>query len=320
MFGDHHALWIDPLDPKRLLSGTDGGFFISHDYGRNWDFVNNMPMAQAYHLGVDMSEPYNVMGGFQDHEIWRGPNEKWNQVGVREGDWLRLRYMADGMHTIADPRDPNIIYYNGHFGDITRLDMRNREERYIQPYPPGPIGGGADARRVPLQLELAGPHVADQPGRPLLTAATCCSRRPTAASTGRSSAPICRPTTSRSRWRAAARSPTTTRGPSSTARSSRSPRARAMRTSSGPGTDDGNVQVTRDGGKTWTNVAPNITGAPKILLGVVDLGVQDRRRHGLHLDRSTSPRRLRAVRVRDHRFRQDVAAASRTDSPATSTS
>ena len=174
------------------------------------------------------------MGGFQDHEIWRGPNEKWNQVGVREGDWLRLRYMADGMHTIADPRDPNIIYYNGHFGDITRLDMRNREERYIQPYPPGPIGGGAMHDEVPLQLELAGPHVADQPRRPLLRRQRALQDDRSRRARGRSSARICRPTTSRSRWRAAARSRTTTRAPSSTARSSRSPRARATPTSSGP--------------------------------------------------------------------------------------
>jgi photosystem II stability/assembly factor-like uncharacterized protein len=85
MFGDHHALWIDPTNPTRLLCGTDGGFFISNDRARNWDFVNNMPLAQAYHVGVDMADPYNVLGGFQDHEIWRGPNERWNEVGVREG-------------------------------------------------------------------------------------------------------------------------------------------------------------------------------------------------------------------------------------------
>ncbi|MBZ5623175.1 MAG: hypothetical protein LAQ69_31315 [Acidobacteriia bacterium] len=109
MFGDHHALWIDPANSKRLLAGSDGGFFISNDQGAHWDFVNNMPMAQAYHVGVDMAEPYNVMAGFQDHEIWRGPNERWNQVGVREGDWRRLRNMADGMFAFADPRDPNIV-------------------------------------------------------------------------------------------------------------------------------------------------------------------------------------------------------------------
>ena len=235
MFGDHHALWIDPTNPKRLLSGTDGGFFISNDYGRNWDFVNNMPMAQAYHLGVDMAEPYNVMGGFQDHEIWRGPNEKWNQVGVREGDWLRLRYMADGMHTIADPRDPNIIYYNGHFGDITRLDMRNREERYIQPYPPGPIGGGAmhDQYRFnwnsPVHMSPTNPDVAllrrqravqdDRPRRALVDHQPRSDHQRQVETGGR----------------AAARSRTTTREPSSTARSSRLPRARAMPTSSGRG-------------------------------------------------------------------------------------
>ena len=220
-------------------------------------------MAQAYHLGVDMAEPYNVMGGFQDHEIWRGPNEKWNQVGVREGDWLRLRYMADGMHTIADPRDPNIIYYNGHFGDITRLDMRNREERYIQPYPPGPIGGGAMHDEYPLQLELAGPHVADQPRRALF-------RRQRAVQDDRPRRALVdhQPGSDHQRQveaggerRRDLERQHARRVPLHDHLDRREPARR--RTSIWAGTDDGNVQVTRDGGKTWTNVAPNITGAPK---------------------------------------------------------
>jgi hypothetical protein len=95
MFGDHHALSIDPTRPTRLLCGTDGGFFTSNDHGRNWDFVNNIPLAQAYHVGVDTADPYNVLGGFQDHEIWREPNERWNEVGVREGDWKRLPWPMD---------------------------------------------------------------------------------------------------------------------------------------------------------------------------------------------------------------------------------
>ena len=262
MFGDHHALWIDPTNPKRLLSGTDGGFFISNDYGRNWDFVNNMPMAQAYHLGIDMAEPYNVLGGFQDHEIWRGPNENWNQVGVREGDWVRLRYMADGMHTVPDPRDPDIIYYNGHFGDITRLDMRNREERYIQPYPPGPAGGGASLEQYrfnwnsPIHMSPANPDVLYYGGNVLFK------------------------TTDRGETWTVISPDLTTNDPEkqkisggpitvdntraefhctilSIAESPRDPNVIWA------GTDDGNVQVTRDGGKSWTNVAPNIAGAPK---------------------------------------------------------
>jgi photosystem II stability/assembly factor-like uncharacterized protein len=262
MFGDHHALWIDPADPKRLLSGTDGGFFISNDYGRNWDFVNNMPMAQAYHVDVDMAEPYHVLGGFQDHEIWRGPNEKWNQVGVREGDWVRLRYMADGMHAIPDPRDPNIIYYNGHFGDITRIDMRNQEERYIQPYPPGPAGGGANLEKYrfnwnsPVHMSRSNPDVVYFGGNVLF-------RTRDRGETWDIISPDL--STNDPEKQKSSGGPITvdnTRAEFhctiiSIAESPRDPNVIWA------GTDDGNVQLTRDGGKNWTNVAPNITAAPK---------------------------------------------------------
>jgi photosystem II stability/assembly factor-like uncharacterized protein len=262
MFGDHHALWIDPMNPKRLLSGTDGGFFISNDYGRNWDFVNNMPMAQPYHVGIDMAEPYNVLGGFQDHEIWRGPNERWNQVGVREGDWVRLRYMADGMYALADPRDPDLIYYNGHFGDITRLDMRNREERYVQPYPPGPAGGGANLEKYrfnwnsPVHMSPSNPDVLYYGGNVLF-----------------------RTTNRGETWTVISPDLTTndpekqkpSGGPISNDNTRAEFHCTIVSIAESPrdpsviwaGTDDGHVQVTRDGGKNWTNVAPNITGAPK---------------------------------------------------------
>ena len=262
MFGDHHALWIDPTNPKRLLSGTDGGFFISNDYGRNWDFVNNMPMAQPYHVGIDMAEPYNVLGGFQDHEIWRGPNEKWNQVGVREGDWVRLRYMADGMYTLTDPRDPNLIYYNGHFGDITRLDMRTQEERYIQPYPPGPAGGGANLEKYrfnwnsPIHMSPSNPDVLYYGGN-VLFKTTDRGETWTAISPDLSTNDPEKQKTSG--------------GPINTDNTRAEFHCTIISIAESPrdpsviwaGTDDGNVQVTRDGGKSWTNVAPNITGAPK---------------------------------------------------------
>ncbi|HEX7051770.1 MAG TPA: hypothetical protein VF188_16310 [Longimicrobiales bacterium] len=261
MFGDHHALWIDPLDPSRLLCGTDGGFFVSNDYGRHWDFLNNIPLAQAYHVGVDMAEPYNVAGGFQDHEIWRGPNEKWNRTGVRGGHWVRLRYMADGMYALPDPRDPNIIYYNGHFGDITRIDMRNAEERYIQPYPPGPAGGGANLEQYrfnwnsPIHMSPNDPDVIYYGGNvlfkttdggstwtvisPDLTTDDPAKQQP-------SGGPIT-PDNTRAEFHSTILA---------IAESPRDPEVIWV------GTDDGNVQLTRDGGKHWTNVAPNIEGAP----------------------------------------------------------
>ena len=261
MFGDHHALWIDPTDPARLLSGTDGGFWISNDYGDNWDFLNNMPMAQAYHLGLDMAEPYNVLGGFQDHEIWRGPNEKWNRVGVREGDWVRLRYMADGMYTIADPRDPEIIYYNGHFGDITRIDMRTREERYIQPYPPGPAGGGADLEEYrfnwnsPIHMSASDPDVIYYGGNVLFRT------RDGGESWDIISPDLTTDDPEKQRLSGGPISPDNTRAEYHSTILSISESA-LDREVIWVGTDDGNVQVTRDGGESWTNVAPNIEGAP----------------------------------------------------------
>jgi photosystem II stability/assembly factor-like uncharacterized protein len=262
MFGDHHALWIDPANPKRMLSGTDGGFFISNDRAQKWDFVNNMPMAQAYHVGVDMADPYHVMGGFQDHEIWWGPNEKWNQAGVREGDWTRLRYMADGMHAIADPRDPNIVYYNGHFGDITRLDMRNREERYIQPYPPGPNNGGADLETFrfnwnsPVHMSSTNPDVVYYGGNVLF-------RTRDGGTTWSAISPDLT-TDDKAKQRSSG-------GPISIDNTRAEFHCTIVSIAESPrdpnviwaGTDDGNLQVTRDGGRTWTNVAANIGGAPR---------------------------------------------------------
>ena len=261
MFGDHHALWIDPTDPARLLSGTDGGFWISNDFGDNWDFLNNMPMAQAYHLGLDMAEPYNVLGGFQDHEIWRGPNEKWNRVGVREGDWVRLRYMADGMYTIADPRDPEIIYYNGHFGDITRIDMRTREERYIQPYPPGPAGGGAELEEYrfnwnsPIHMSPSDPDVIYYGGNVLFRT------RDGGENWDIISPDLTTDDPEKQRLSGGPISPDNTRAEYHSTILSISESALDAEVI-WVGTDDGNVQVTRDGGGTWTNVAPNIEGAP----------------------------------------------------------
>ena len=261
MFGDHHALWIDPVNPGRVLCGTDGGFFISNDRAQHWDFVNNMPMAQAYHVGVDMADPYHVMGGFQDHEIWWGPNEKWNQAGVREGDWTRLRYMADGMHAFADPREPNVVYYNGHFGDITRLDMRNREERYIQPYPPGPANGGADLKKYrfnwnsPALMSPTNPDV-------VYYGANVLFRTRDGGTTWDAISPDLT-TNDKTKQRSSG-------GPISIDNTRAEFHCTIVSIAESPrdpnviwaGTDDGNLQVTRDNGKTWTNVAPNIGGAP----------------------------------------------------------
>lgn len=160
-FGDHHALWIDPEDPDYIINGCDGGVSVSFDRGRNWDYINNMPMIQAYHVGFDMKIPYNLYAGFQDHEIWRGPSQRWASTGATGADWTRLRDMADGMYAFAHPADDNIIIYNGHFGDITRLDLKTGQERFIQPHPIGPSGTGAGYEKFRFHWDspiLISPH------------------------------------------------------------------------------------------------------------------------------------------------------------------
>jgi len=262
LFGDHHTLWIDPTNPRRMINGNDGGFFLSNDRGETWSYLNNMPSAQAYHVGVDMAEPYNVMGGFQDHEIWVGPNEKWNEVGVRGGDWRRLRYMADGMYALADPRDPNIIYYNGHFGDITRVDLRNTEERYIQPYPVGPTGTGAymDLYRFswnsPIHISPNNPAVVYYAGNVVFKTKD-----------GGTTWEVISPdltTNDKDKQQLSG-------GPITLDNTKAEWHCTILSISESPldakvlwaGTDDGNVQLTRDGGRTWTNLSPQIQGLPK---------------------------------------------------------
>jgi len=262
VFGDHHALWIDPNNPNRLLNGNDGGFFISNDRGKNFNFINNLPFAQAYHVGVDMADPYNVLGGFQDHEIWRGPNERWNISGVRGGHWIRLRYMADGMYAIADPRDPNIIFFNGHFGDITRIDMRIGEERYIQPYPVGPTGLGAESElyrfnwNSPIHMSPSNPDIIYYGGNVLFKTTNAGNSweiiSPDLTTNNPSKMKISGGSISLDNTRAEYHCTIL-----SISESPYNPNVILV------GTDDGNVQLTLDGGISWTNLTPNISSFPK---------------------------------------------------------
>jgi len=258
VFGDCHALWIDPTNPSRLMLGSDGGLFVSNDRGKNWEFSNNMPMAQAYHVAVDMADPYNVLGGFQDHEMWRGPNERWDVTGVRGGDWRRLRAHADGMYIVADPRDPNIIYYDGQ-GDITRFDMRTHEENYIQPYPVGSAGVGAGMMKYrfnwnpPILMSQFNPDLIYHAANVVFKTMD-----------GGYSWKVISPDLTTNNPEELKLSGGPVSPDNSTAEFHCTITALAESASDADtlwaGTDDGNLQVTHDGGQHWANVASNITG------------------------------------------------------------
>ncbi len=142
--GDNHDLWIDPKDPQRLLNASDMGFHYSVDGGKTWSFDNVVPFDQIYRVGYDMDVPYHVMGGLQDHEVWRGPNALLNQNAVAGGGaWLNVSDWGDGQYAMADPRDPAIVYEDTHFGDLARENLRTGERRYISPQPIIGFGTGA---------------------------------------------------------------------------------------------------------------------------------------------------------------------------------
>ncbi len=139
--GDFQAMWIDPMQPDRHILGSDGGVFVSHDGGKEYDFHDNVVYAQAYHINYDMRTPYRVYGGFQDNGVWYGPSEKWNNSGIRNRDWKRIRG-GDGYYAEVDPRDWTRIFANSHYGDIGRFDGKTGESQFIKPYPPD-LGGSA---------------------------------------------------------------------------------------------------------------------------------------------------------------------------------
>ena len=94
--GDHHALWINPQNPKHLILGNDGGLYFSFDGSITWDKVNNMPMGQFYGIGVDMATPYNIYGGLQDTHSFGGPSATRHYLGILNEDWVQIN-TGDGM-------------------------------------------------------------------------------------------------------------------------------------------------------------------------------------------------------------------------------
>ncbi|MBN2346418.1 MAG: hypothetical protein JXO51_08490 [Candidatus Aminicenantes bacterium] len=128
---DYHAMWIDP-DGERLLVGNDGGLVISHDRGRTWRFVPNLPLAQYYHIAVDDEVPYNVYGGFQDNGSWVGPAAVLTDRAIYNHHWVSVGG-GDGFGTEPDPEDSLSGYAMSQTGYLERFDRRTGLRRSIRP-------------------------------------------------------------------------------------------------------------------------------------------------------------------------------------------
>jgi len=132
--GDHHAMWINPLDSNHVVLGSDGGIYFSYDRGKTWDFVNIMPLGQFYEVGFDMRKPYYVYGGLQDNGSWGGPSATLTRLGVTNEDWFRIGG-GDGFFTQVDPTDYTTIYAESQNGNLFRFDLKSGERKSIRPMP-----------------------------------------------------------------------------------------------------------------------------------------------------------------------------------------
>lgn len=134
---DHHAWWIHPNDPNFIMDGNDGGLNISKDGGKTWRFVQNLPVAQFYHINVDNEFPYNVYGGMQDNGSWGGPAYVLKAQGIRNSYWQELAF-GDGFDVVPDPDNSRYGYAMSQQGFVSRYDKVTGYNHFIRPTHPDP--------------------------------------------------------------------------------------------------------------------------------------------------------------------------------------
>jgi len=132
---DHHDLWIDPRDSRHMILGNDGGLYSTWDDGANWTFIGNIPIAQFYDIDLDLADPYNVYGGLQDNNSYRGPSRTRRYQGIMNRDWQVLDY-GDGMYAETDWSDPGTVYVTSQNAGIVRVNLATGDRKALKPFPP----------------------------------------------------------------------------------------------------------------------------------------------------------------------------------------
>ncbi len=258
--GDHQAMWIDPVDPRYILSGSDGGWQVSRDGGKNWDVVNTFAFTQFYHINYDMQTPYQVCGGLQDNGNWCGASNSLSGQGIRQADWRNVSG-GDGFFTVPRLDKPWLVYSNSQGGMLNITDMRSGVQKTIYPYP-NRVGSVGDAMighkyrfnwNAPIALSPQNPGVVYWGGNVLFRS------RDNGLNWDVISPDLTTndPKKQQSSGGEIVVDNTAAEFHSSLLSIAPSPLdSNVIWTSS----DDGLVQVTRDGGKSWSNVFNNIVG------------------------------------------------------------
>ena len=141
---DHHDLWINPEDPDHLILGSDGGVSASWDGSAHWRMFDNIALGQFYTIAHDMRDPYYVCGGLQDNDPWCGPSNTRSFHGIRHQDWYETAY-GDGFWTVVDPTDSTIVFSESQNGNMNRYDLITGEKTPLRPIT-GPRENGDSAK------------------------------------------------------------------------------------------------------------------------------------------------------------------------------
>lgn len=132
---DHHAFWISPADPTFMLDGNDGGLAISRDGGRNWRYVTNLPLGQFYHVSIDEQVPFNVYGGLQDNGSWYGPSTVYKRGGIRNHDWREMNF-GDGFDVVPLGDGSEFMYAMSQGGNVSLISKKTGKQQFIKPVHP----------------------------------------------------------------------------------------------------------------------------------------------------------------------------------------
>jgi photosystem II stability/assembly factor-like uncharacterized protein len=264
--GDHHDVWIDPMDPKRMIGGNDGGVDLSWNGGETW-YAPPLPIAQFYHVSADTSEPYRVMGAMQDLGTASGPSNSLRRGGIAPGEWYDVGGGEAGF-AVAVPGDPDIVYAGEYLGIITRFDNHTGMDRNVSIYPENGSGHGAEDMKyrfqwtAPIAISPHDPNVVYHGGNVLF-------RTTDGGQTWAAISPdLTRNDKSKQKW---------TGGPITGDNTGAEYYCTIFAVAESPlekgliwvGSDDGLVHVTRDAGAHWTNVTGNVRGLPE--WGTVDM-------------------------------------------------
>ncbi len=249
---DHHALWIHPKDTNVLFLGTDGGLYQSLDRGQHWRHLNVLPVSQFYHVNFDHETPYNVYGGLQDNGTWMAPSQ--GSSGVSNHDWRSIGG-GDGFSVANDTVDPDVVYVESQGGRVVRFRRSTGESKEIYPY--------AKKDEAKLRFNWNTPIVTSptQKGTVYLGSQYLMRSKDFGDTWERISGDL---TTDSAKGQKVYSGGLTPDNSSAENYSTIITIAESPKNANTiwAGTDDGNVQLTRDGGKTWTNVVANVKDLP----------------------------------------------------------